>query len=164
MEKATLRGMHGAWISPVGEVAKVASLYGHADVIESLMKGLKINNADDYNKAYDKQFARVVNTPDTIYITTTKPLSSSQKASAELMGIVNEKRVILENPNNGKQSTLYSVVRFQPDPSMPSVLNGSNGTRIIKSNSGKFRVYSGTGALLGIRDTQQAAEKLAAKP
>jgi hypothetical protein len=55
-------------------------------------------------------------------------------------------------------------IRFQPDPSMPSVLNGSNGTRIIKSNSGKFRVYSGTGALLGIRDTQQAAEKLAAKP
>jgi len=55
-------------------------------------------------------------------------------------------------------------IRFQPDPSMPSVLNGSNGTRIIKSNSGKFRVYSGTGALLGIRDTQQAAEKLASKP
>ena len=55
-------------------------------------------------------------------------------------------------------------IRFQPDPSMPSVLNGSNGTRIIKSNSGKFRVYSGTGALLGIRDTQQVAEKLAAKP
>lgn len=55
-------------------------------------------------------------------------------------------------------------LRFQPDPSMPSVLNGSNGARIIKSNSGKFRVYSGTGALLGIRDTQQAAEKLAAKP
>lgn len=55
-------------------------------------------------------------------------------------------------------------IRFQPDPSMPSVLNGSNGTRIIKSNSGKFRVYSGTGALLGIRDTQQAAEKLATKP
>jgi len=55
-------------------------------------------------------------------------------------------------------------IRFQPDPSMPSVLNGSNGTRIIKSNSGKFRVYSGTGALLGIRDTQQAAEKLARNP
>lgn len=55
-------------------------------------------------------------------------------------------------------------IRFQPDPSMPSVLNGSNGTRIIKSNSGKFRVYSGTGALLGIRDTQQAAEKLSRNP
>ena len=55
-------------------------------------------------------------------------------------------------------------IRFQPDAASPSILNGTNGTRIIKSTSGKFRVYSGTGALLGIRDTQQAAEKLAAKP
>jgi hypothetical protein len=55
-------------------------------------------------------------------------------------------------------------IRFQPDAASPSILNGTNGTRIIKSTSGKFRVYSGTGALLGIRDTQQAAEKLASKP
>lgn len=67
-------------------------------------------------------------------------------------------------PLSQRFNPVSNDIRFQPDPSMPSVLNGSNGTRIIKSNSGKFRVYSGTGALLGIRDTQQAAEKLATKP
>jgi hypothetical protein len=54
-------------------------------------------------------------------------------------------------------------IRFQPDAASPSILNGSNGTRIIKSPSGKFRVYSVTGTLLGIRDTEQAAKKLATK-
>ena len=54
-------------------------------------------------------------------------------------------------------------IRFQPDSASPSILNGSNGTRIIKSPSGKFRVYSAAGALLGIRDTEEAAKKLATK-
>ena len=54
-------------------------------------------------------------------------------------------------------------IRFQPDSASPSILNGSNGTRIIKSPSGKFRIYSATGALLGIRDTEEAAKKLATK-
>jgi len=54
-------------------------------------------------------------------------------------------------------------IRFQPDPLSPNIMVGSNGTRIIKSPSGKFRVYSVTGTLLGIRDTEQAAKKLATK-
>lgn len=54
-------------------------------------------------------------------------------------------------------------IRFQPDPLSPNIMVGSNGTRIIKSPSGKFRVYSVTGTLLGIRDTEQAAKKLASK-
>jgi len=54
-------------------------------------------------------------------------------------------------------------IRFQPDSAFPSILNSSNGTRIIRSPSGKFRVYSATGALLGIRDTEEAAKKLATK-
>jgi len=54
-------------------------------------------------------------------------------------------------------------IRFQPDSASPSILNGSNGTRIIKSPSGKFRVYSAAGTLLGIRDTEEAAKKLATK-
>jgi len=56
-----------------------------------------------------------------------------------------------------------AMLLFQPDTASPSILNGSNGTRIIKSPSGKFRVYSVTGTLLGIRDTEQAAKKLATK-
>ena len=55
------------------------------------------------------------------------------------------------------------ITRFQPDAASPSILNGTNGTKIIKSPSGKFRVYSVTGTLLGIRDTEQAAKKLATK-
>jgi hypothetical protein len=54
-------------------------------------------------------------------------------------------------------------IRFQPDPLSPNIMVGSNGTRIIKSPSGKFRVYSVTGTLLGIRETEQAAKKLATK-
>ena len=54
-------------------------------------------------------------------------------------------------------------IRFQPDPLSPNIQVGSNGTRIIKSPSGKFRVYSATGTLLGIRETEQAAKKLATK-
>lgn len=54
-------------------------------------------------------------------------------------------------------------IRFQPDSASPNIQVGSNGTRIIKSPSGKFRVYSVTGTLLGIRDTEQAAQKLATK-
>lgn len=54
-------------------------------------------------------------------------------------------------------------IRFQPDSASPNIQVGTNGTRIIKSPSGKFRVYSMTGTLLGIRDTEQAAQKLATK-
>ena len=92
------------------------------------------------------------------------------------------KTVTINNPNNAKSSDPITLddagniiplsqrfnvespdIRFQPDAASPSILNGSNGTRIIKSPSGKFRVYSVTGTLLGIRDTEQAAQKLATK-
>lgn len=56
-----------------------------------------------------------------------------------------------------------SDIRFQPDPASTSVLNGQNGSRIVVSPSGKFRVYNATGKLLGIRDTEEAAKKLASK-
>lgn len=59
----------------------------------------------------------------------------------------------LWNPKNN--------VFFDADPTSPNIMVGSNGARIIKSPSGKFRVYSVTGTLLGIRDTEQAAKKLA---
>jgi hypothetical protein len=70
-------------------------------------------------------------------------------------------KIIEENGKPVGEPT--STKRFQPDAASPSILNGSNGTRIIKSPSGKFRVYSVTGTLLGIRDTEQAAQKLATK-
>lgn len=51
-------------------------------------------------------------------------------------------------------------IRFQPDPTSPNILNGSDGSRIIKSNSGKYRVYLATGALAGIKDSLESAQKL----
>jgi hypothetical protein len=51
-------------------------------------------------------------------------------------------------------------VMFQPDPTSPNILNGSNGSRIIKSNSGKYRVYLATGALAGVKDSLESAQKL----
>ena len=62
-----------------------------------------------------------------------------------------------------KASQEERQTRFQPDPLSPNIQVGSNGARIIKSPSGKFRVYSVTGTLLGIRETEQAAKKLATK-
>ena len=51
-------------------------------------------------------------------------------------------------------------IRFQPDPTSPNILNGTDGSRIIKSNSGKYRVYLATGALAGVKDTLESAQKL----
>lgn len=51
-------------------------------------------------------------------------------------------------------------IRYQPDPTSPNILNGSNGSRIIKSTSGKYRVYLATGALAGVKDTLESAQKL----
>jgi hypothetical protein len=51
-------------------------------------------------------------------------------------------------------------IRFQPDPTSPNILNGSDGSRIIKSNSGKYRVYLATGALAGVKDSLESAQKL----
>jgi hypothetical protein len=68
-------------------------------------------------------------------------------------------RVKERRAERSKQTTK----RFQPDPASTSVLNGQNGSRIVVSPSGKFRVYNATGKLLGIRDTEEAAKKLASK-
>ena len=51
-------------------------------------------------------------------------------------------------------------MRFQPDPASPNILNGTDGSRIIKSTSGKYRVYLATGALAGVKDTLESAQKL----
>jgi len=51
-------------------------------------------------------------------------------------------------------------IRFQPDPTSPNILNGTDGSRIIKSNSGKYRVYLATGALAGVKDSLESAKKL----
>ena len=54
-------------------------------------------------------------------------------------------------------------IRFQPDPASPNILVNSEGNRIIKSASGKYRVYNAAGALLGVRETEESAIKLATK-
>ena len=51
-------------------------------------------------------------------------------------------------------------IRFQPDPTSPNILNGTDGSRIIKSTSNKYRVYLATGALAGVKDTLESAQKL----
>jgi len=55
---------------------------------------------------------------------------------------------------------LKSSIRFQPDSASPNILNGSDGSRIIKSTSGKYRVYLATGALAGVKDSLESAQKL----
>jgi GNAT superfamily N-acetyltransferase len=67
------------------------------------------------------------------------------------MDIQDNRAVLLPKSND---------IRFQPDPASPNILNGSDGSRIIKSNSGKYRVYLATGALAGVKDTLESAKKL----
>jgi hypothetical protein len=68
--------------------------------------------------------------------------------------VMNQAAEVISNP----ESTIK--IRFQPDPTSPNILNGSDGSRIIKSNSGKYRVYLATGALAGVKDTLESAKKL----
>lgn len=56
--------------------------------------------------------------------------------------------------------SIGTKIMFQPDPTSPNILNGSNASRIIKSTSGKYRVYLATGALAGVKDTLESAQKL----
>ena len=66
----------------------------------------------------------------------------------------------LNNSDTEHAPIKEAMLRFQPDPTSPNILNGSDGSRIIKSNSGKYRVYLATGALAGIKDTLESAQKL----
>ncbi len=68
--------------------------------------------------------------------------------------VMNQAAEVISNP----ESTIK--IRFQPDPASPDILNGSDGSRIIKSTSGKYRVYLATGALAGVKDTLESAKKL----
>ena len=84
--------------------------------------------------------------------------------------IAREEAIVLKSAKKASQEERQTrfqpespYIRFQPDALSPNIQVGSNGTRIIKSPSGKFRVYSVTGTLLGIRETEQAAKKLATK-
>ena len=69
--------------------------------------------------------------------------------------IARDEAIVLKNADKPESSK-----RFQPDPASPNILNGSDGSRIIKSNSGKYRVYLATGALAGVKDTLESAQKL----
>ena len=137
-----------------------------------LEKPLKVRNADeleralgdDYDQRPDEGLERLkqlgfdsVILADGNEIIATSP---SQIKSADPITYDNTGNII---PLSQRFNVNSPDIRFQPDTASPSILNGSNGTRIIKSPSGKFRVYSVTGTLLGIRDTEQAAKKLATK-
>lgn len=69
--------------------------------------------------------------------------------------IAKEEAIVLKSTSKSP-----TEMRFQPDPTSPNILNGTDGSRIIKSNSGKYRVYLATGALAGVKDTLESAQKL----
>lgn len=106
---------------------------------------MKVNNKD-LNEADAEAFASVMRLQD--------PSLQDDFDISFAEGVV-DVLGSLWNPKNN--------VFFDSDPASPNIQVGSNGTRIIKSPSGKFRVYSVTGTLLGIRDSEQAAQKLATK-
>jgi len=158
LKQSNMAGQYGAWISPKGELFKFRTMYGHAEEIEKLVPSVKIKSPDDYNKVYDKKWVRVVNDRSNIYLTTTKPLNAEQRSTIDFMGVENEKNIILNNTQSEK--IVYTHIKFQPDPASPNILNGSDGSRIIKSTSGKYRVYLATGALAGVKETLESAQKL----
>jgi len=66
----------------------------------------------------------------------------------------------LNNSDTEHAPIKEAMLRFQPDSASPNILNGTDGSRIIKSTSGKYRVYLATGALAGVKDTLESAKKL----
>jgi hypothetical protein len=83
--------------------------------------------------------------------------NSSQIKSADPVTYDNAGNVI---PLSERFNPKSNDIRFQPDPALPNILNGTDGSRIIKSTSGKYRVYLATGALAGVKDTLESAQKL----
>jgi len=182
--KKSLSG-HGIWLRPVEGESKTGHRGGKK--VEMRLKVKLVfplmgdrETLDVYAKEYglNKEFPQIIQPNDRSVL---RKLGRDSVVYTDSAGKIEE--VVVFNPSQIKSadpityddagniiplSQRFNVespdIRFQPDASSPSILNGSNGARIIKSTSGKFRVYSGTGALLGIRDTQQAAEKLASKP
>jgi hypothetical protein len=49
---------------------------------------------------------------------------------------------------------------FEEDSTSPNIINGSDGSRIIKSSSGEYQAYLATGELAGVNDTVESAQSL----
>lgn len=95
------------------------------------------------------------------------PYSSENIAREEAIVLKSAKKANQEERQTEQplqpSSTESPDIRFQPDPASPNILVDSKGNRIIKSASGKYRVYNMAGALLGVRESEQSAIKLATK-
>lgn len=56
-----------------------------------------------------------------------------------------------------------AMLKYSPDPVSPDILNGTDGSRLLKPKSGKWRIYSPAGILAGVRESQLDAERFALK-
>ena len=163
------------------QVVEVAQAKDGTPVIYSLMKKIEGDRLNDANPVDRKAVEKLMTSKGFEYLGDN--YLTFRRGSEKLEGITffNPKTGVLisdAEPRNFVRTKAGKIepvdlminvfptnydIRYQPDAASPSILNGINGTRIIKSPSGKFRVYSVTGTLLGIRDTEQAAKKLGTK-
>jgi hypothetical protein len=127
--------------------------------------GKEVTGADVYNTLETNNPKAVSARLATIGIPGIKYLDASSRSAGEGTHnyVIFDDKLVKIIEENGKPVSEQTTTRFQPDPASTSVLNGQNGSRIVISPSGKFRVYNATGKLLGIRDTEEAAKKLASK-
>jgi hypothetical protein len=133
---------------------------------ESLPNGEAYTNPDGFrilNKTGSKLFRTYDDTGKLIGVAESKE-KAAKKAMDEATKRMTKEEMKADKPESSKRfqsvTPEQDAVIFQPDPSSPNILNGTDGSRIIKSNSGKFRVYLDTGALAGVKDTLESAKKL----
>jgi hypothetical protein len=144
-----------------GEPAKVLNLWvktgkelegaNYAEEGSNLTGAAKARNRDSVIVKYDKGEGKIGKVSEIIV------LSPDQIKSADPVTYDNAGNVI---PLSERFNPKSNDIRFQPDPASPNILNGSDGSRIIKSTSGKYRVYLATGALAGVKDSLESAQKL----
>lgn len=107
---APIIGRHGAWMHPDGSTKKVDATYGHADVIESAIPGVKIKTPEDYSQAYEKGWARITNAPDKIYVTLgDRKLTKAQRSALEMVGISRGKPVEIDR--GSRVESLYAPMQ-----------------------------------------------------
>ena len=145
-----------------GDNSWIREMYGDSPVVQD-MKTFVAKLRDMPTEYFEAKVKRAVQLQE--FEAAVVPMNTPEDVKAALRRKGLAVREYDPNNKDSRKAVIQSVssefnIRFQPDPTSPNILNGSNGSRIIKSNSGKYRVYLATGALAGVKDTLESAQKL----
>lgn len=145
-----------------GDNSWIREMYGDSPVVQD-MKTFVAKLRDMPTEYFEAKVKRAVQLQE--FEAAVVPMNTPEDVKAALRKKGLAVREYDPNNKDSRKAVIQSVssefnIRFQPDPTSPNILNGSNGSRIIKSTSGKYQVYLATGALAGVKETLESAQKL----